>query len=28
MGFGLFIMPLEDLTEVESKNNTDAKKHP
>jgi hypothetical protein len=28
MGFGLLIMPLEDLTEVESKNNLETKKHP
>ncbi|MBT4375012.1 MAG: hypothetical protein HOD16_04915 [Nitrospina sp.] len=28
MGFGLLIMPLEDSTEVESKNNLDQKKYP
>jgi len=28
MGFGLLIMPLEDLTEVESKNNLETKKYP
>jgi len=28
MGFGLLIMPLDDMAEVESKNNTETKNNP